>query len=43
MKHTIEMGSGAVIYLPSYIKIVSAIEKFIGGDTHRDTDSKVIS
>jgi hypothetical protein len=40
------MGSGAVIYVPSFIKIGSGIQKLMGGggryvDTH--TDSKVIS
>jgi hypothetical protein len=38
------MGSGAVIYLPSFIKIGSGIQKLLRGgfaDTH--TDSKVIS
>jgi hypothetical protein len=29
------MGSGAVIYVPSFIKIGSGIHKLIGGDTHR--------
>jgi hypothetical protein len=27
------MGSGAVIYVPSFIKIGSGIQKLIGGDT----------
>jgi hypothetical protein len=29
MKQAIEMGSGAVIYLPSFIKIGSVIQKLI--------------
>jgi hypothetical protein len=33
------MGSGAVIYVPSFIKIGSGIQKLIGGIT----DSNVIS
>jgi hypothetical protein len=37
--YAVEMGSGAVIYVPSFIKIGSGIQKLIGGDT----DSKVIS
>jgi hypothetical protein len=38
------MGSGAVIYVPSFIKIGSGIQKFIGGiHTYRHTDSTVIS
>jgi hypothetical protein len=35
------MGSGAVIYVQSFIKIGSGIQKLIGGYT--DTDSNVIS
>jgi hypothetical protein len=30
MKYVVEMGSGTVIYIPSFIKIVSGIQKFIG-------------
>jgi hypothetical protein len=36
-----EMGSGAVLYIPSFIKICSGIQKLMGG-IHRHTDSKVI-
>jgi hypothetical protein len=39
MKYTVEMGSGAVIYTPSFIKIGSGIQKLIGGDT-KHTDRK---
>jgi hypothetical protein len=28
------MGSGAVIFIPSFIKIGSGVQKLIGGDTH---------
>jgi hypothetical protein len=37
MKHAVEMGSCAMIYIPSFITIGSAIRKFIRGDsqTHR--------
>jgi hypothetical protein len=39
-----EMGSGAVIYVPSFIKIGSGIQKLMGGaDTDTHTDSNVIS
>jgi hypothetical protein len=31
MKYAVEMGSGAMMYIPSFIKIVSGIQKFIGG------------
>jgi hypothetical protein len=37
------MGSGAVIYVPSFMKIGSGIQKLIGEDTHTHTDSNVIS
>jgi hypothetical protein len=29
--YTVEMGSGAVIYIPSFIKIGPGIQKLIGG------------
>jgi hypothetical protein len=29
------MGSGAMIYIPSFVKIGSGIQKLIRGDTHR--------
>jgi hypothetical protein len=38
----VELGSGAMIYIPSFIKIGSAIQKLIGG-IHRYTYSMVIS
>jgi hypothetical protein len=41
------MGLGAVIYVPSFIKIGSGVQKLIGGGaqthTHTHTDSSVIS
>jgi hypothetical protein len=39
------MGSGAVTYVPSFIKIGSGVQKLIWGDTqtHAHTDSNVIS
>jgi hypothetical protein len=42
MKYTVEMGLGAVMYIPSLIKIGSGIQKLIGG-IHRDMGSKVIA
>jgi hypothetical protein len=38
MKYAVEMGSGAMIYIPSFIKIGSGIQKLIGGytDTQRE-------
>jgi hypothetical protein len=37
MKYAAEMGSGAMIYIPSFIKIGSGIQKLTGRDsqTHR--------
>jgi hypothetical protein len=37
------MGSGAVIYVPSFMKTGSGVLKLIGEDTQRYTDSNVIS
>jgi hypothetical protein len=40
------MGSGAVIYVPSFIKIGSGVQKLMGGGgihRHTHTDSNVIS
>jgi hypothetical protein len=33
MKYAVEMGSGAMIYIPSFIKIGSAIQNLMGRDT----------
>jgi hypothetical protein len=33
MNYSVEMGSGGMIYIPSFIKIGSAIQKLIGGNT----------
>jgi hypothetical protein len=33
MKYAVEMGSGAMIYIPGFIKIGSGIQELIGGDT----------
>jgi hypothetical protein len=40
MKYAVEMGSGAMTDIPSYIKTGSGIQKFMGGNTHtqRHTD-----
>jgi hypothetical protein len=42
MKYAVEMGSGARIYIPSFIKTGSGTQKLIAG-IHRHTDSTVIS
>jgi hypothetical protein len=33
MKYAVEIGSGAMIYIPNFIKIGSGIEKFVRGDS----------
>jgi hypothetical protein len=33
MKYAVEMGSGATIYVPSFLKIGPGIQNFKGGDT----------
>jgi hypothetical protein len=42
MKYAVEMGSGAMRYMPSFIKIGSGIQELIGG-IQRHTDSMVIA
>jgi hypothetical protein len=44
MKYAVEMGSGGMIYIQSYIKIGSGIQKLIvEGGIHRHRESTVIS
>jgi hypothetical protein len=44
MKFAVEMGSRAMICIPTFIKIGSGIQKLIvGGRIHRHTESMVIS
>jgi hypothetical protein len=42
MKYVVEMGSGAMIYIPSLMKIRSAIQKLTWG-IHIHTDSLEIA
>jgi hypothetical protein len=42
MKYAVQMDSGAVIYIPSFIEIDSAIQKLIGR-IHGHTYSMVIA
>jgi hypothetical protein len=42
MKYAVQIGSDAIIYIPSFIKFGSGIQKFKGG-IHRHTGSMVIS
>jgi hypothetical protein len=37
MKYTVGMGSGAMIYVPSFIKIGSGIQKLVRGETDTQT------
>jgi hypothetical protein len=41
MKYAVEMGSGVMIYIPSFVQTGSGIQKFIRG-IHRHTDSMEI-
>jgi hypothetical protein len=43
MSCAVKMGSDAVIYIPSFIKIDSSIEKSLGGIPTQTHISKVIS
>jgi hypothetical protein len=36
MKHAIEIGSGAMMYVPSFVKTGSGIQKLFGQDTHTE-------
>jgi hypothetical protein len=38
--YAVEMGSGALIYIPSFIKTGSAIKKLIRGYTYRHTHTQ---
>jgi hypothetical protein len=40
MKYAVEMSSGVMIYIPSFIKIGSDILKLIGGYTDTQTDGR---
>jgi hypothetical protein len=44
MKYAVEVGSGAMIYIPSFIKIGSVIQKFIlvGGDTQTHRQHSIL-
>jgi hypothetical protein len=43
MKYAVEMCSVAMIYIPSFIKTGSGIQKLIGGDSepHRQHDDRI--
>jgi hypothetical protein len=39
MKCTVKVDSGAIIYIPTFIKIGSASQKLVAGEVHRHTCS----
>jgi hypothetical protein len=39
MKYILEMSSGVMTYIPSFIKIGSGIQKFVNG-TYRNTNTQ---
>jgi hypothetical protein len=39
MKYAVEMGSVAMIYIPSFIKTGSGIQKLMGGGGRGDTQT----
>jgi hypothetical protein len=43
MKYAVEMGSGAMIYIPSFVQNGSGIQKLITGDsqTHRQHGNRI--
>jgi hypothetical protein len=42
MKYAVEMGSGAMIYVPSFIKIGLGIQKLVRGiHTHRQKEDRI--
>jgi hypothetical protein len=43
MKCAVEMGSCATIYIPSFVKIGSGIQKLVGEGIHTHTDSMEIA
>jgi hypothetical protein len=40
MKYAVEMGSGVMIYIPSFIKIRSGIQNLIEAYTDTQTDGR---
>jgi hypothetical protein len=44
MKYVVGVGSGAMIYTPGFIKVLSAIQKLMGGgntQTHRQQSDRI--
>jgi hypothetical protein len=40
-KYAIELGSGVMTYIPSFVKTGSAIQKLKGGDTQRQHGDRI--
>jgi hypothetical protein len=40
MKYAVEVGSGVIMYIPSFIKIGSGIQKLFGGGGVTRTDTQ---
>jgi hypothetical protein len=43
MRNAVEMGSGAMMYIPSFIKIGSDIQKLLGGGGFTNSQTAWIS
>jgi hypothetical protein len=43
MTYAVEIGSGAMIYIPNFIEIGSGIQTLIWGEVHRLTDRMEIA
>jgi hypothetical protein len=41
MKYAVEMGSGAMLYIPSFIMIGSGIQKLTGERIHRQHGGRI--
>jgi hypothetical protein len=41
VKYAVEMGSGVMIYIQSFIKIGSGIQKFLEGRIHRQNGDRI--
>jgi hypothetical protein len=41
MKYAVEKGSGAMIYIPSFIKIGSGIQTLMGRGIHRQYNNRI--
>jgi hypothetical protein len=41
MKYAVEMGSGTMIYIPSFMKSGSDIQKLIGESIHRQLGDRI--